>query len=75
MDTLDNILRSINLRGSMYFDACFGSPWGMDLGQFPHSVFHIMVKGDAWLQMSCPQGDTTKLAAGDIVIFPNRSTS
>ena len=73
MDALGSILQSISLRGSVYFDACFGSEWGMELVKFPHSIFHIIVKGEAWLQMASPLEKNIKLVSGDIVLFPTGS--
>ena len=52
MDALGDILRIIRLQGSVYFNACFCSPWGLSMEQSNHSMFHIIVRGDAWLQMA-----------------------
>jgi AraC-like DNA-binding protein len=51
MDVLGDILRIVRLRGSVYFNACFCSPWGMDVEENSQAAFHLMVKGDAWLRL------------------------
>lgn len=81
MDVLGDILRAVRLRGSVYFNACFCEPWGMDIEDDAKAAFHLIVKGDAWLTMIEPSSQTTKqpaderkkcihLSQGDIVLFP-----
>lgn len=69
MDALGDILRIIRLQGSVYFNACFCSTWGLSMKQSNHSTFHIIVKGDAWLQLESVD-EPIHLQAGDIVLFP-----
>ncbi len=70
MDVLGDILRIIRLRGSVYFNACFCSPWGMDVGASSKAAFHLVVRGSAWLKLA-GQDEHVVLNAGDIVLFPN----
>lgn len=51
MDVLGDILRIVRLRGSVYFNACFCSPWGMDVEENSQAAFHLIVKGEAWLRL------------------------
>jgi len=69
MDVLGDILRIIRLRGSVYFNECFCSPWGMSIELSATAAFHLIVRGEAWLAMS-GQRELIKLNAGDIVLFP-----
>ncbi len=69
MDVLGDILRTIRLRGSVYFNECFCSPWGMSIESGAKAAFHLIVRGEAWLTMS-GQRKPIKLNAGDIVLFP-----
>ena len=69
MDVLGDILRVIRLRGSVYFNACFCSPWGMAIEPSAKASFHLIVRGNAWLTTS-GQREKLKLNAGDIVLFP-----
>lgn len=72
MDILGEVLRVIRLKGSVYFNACFCSPWGMSIQQDARASFHIVVKGNAWLIME-GLSKPLKLGAGDIVLFPTGS--
>ena len=73
MDVLGDVLRVIRLRGSVYFNACFCSPWGMEMETSSKSTFHLIVKGNAWLKISS-QAELIKLSAGDIVLFPTSAS-
>ena len=69
MDVLGDVLKAIRLNGSVYFNSCFCSPWGMSLTNSSKASFHIIVNGDAWLKLpSKPL--PVQLFAGDIILFP-----
>ncbi len=70
MDALADVLKTIHMHTSTYFCADFSSPWGMDVERGDEGLFHVVVKGECWLQI---QGnvDTIHLQAGDIVAFPS----
>ncbi|MEH6580283.1 MAG: AraC family transcriptional regulator [Amphritea sp.] len=70
MDVLSDILRVIRLQGSVYFRSCFCSPWGMEVRQSPRASFHIVVRGECWLQME-HLNQPTLLAGGDILVLPH----
>jgi len=72
MDVFAEVLRAIRLKGSVYFNACFCSPWGMAIEQEKKASFHLIVEGDAWLTLA-ESGEQIKLSAGDIVLFPKGS--
>ena len=69
MDILSSILRRIHLRGSVYFSSCFCSPWGLDIGQDERASFHIIERGQCWLQLT--DQEPVSLVTGDIVILPH----
>ena len=69
MDVLGDILRVLRLRGSVYFNDCPPSPWGIAKDASSQATFHLIVRGDAWLQMKS-QAESIKLSAGDIVLLP-----
>ena len=72
MDTLSSILKNIHLQGSVYFSSCFCSPWGLDIQEAEKASFHIIVRGQCWLQM--PHLPHAKpLVGGDIIILPHGS--
>jgi len=70
MDALADVLKTIHMHTSTYFCADFSAPWGMDVERGDEGLFHVVVKGECWLQI---QGsiDTIHLQAGDIVAFPS----
>jgi len=71
MDVLGDILRIVRLRGSVYFNACFCSPWGMDVEENSQAAFHLIVKGEAWLrlfpQIKKPSAENTLSSAKNSV--------
>jgi AraC-like DNA-binding protein len=70
MDALSDILRNIHLQGSVYFNSCFCSPWGLDIADTERASFHIIERGQCWLQMeSLPE--PVPLVGGDILILPH----
>jgi len=72
MDVLSDLLKMIRLNGSVYFNACFCSPWGMAVSEDSKASFHIIVNGNAWLK-SHSLKSPLELKAGDIVVFPRGS--
>lgn len=72
MDVFAEVLRAIRLNGSVYFNTCFCSPWGMALEQDKKASFHLVVDGEAWLTLA-NSDEAIKLNAGDIVLFPKGS--
>lgn len=69
MDVLGDILRVIRLKGSVYFNECFSSSWGMSVEDSGKCIFHIVVKGEAWLKINSTS-EVRKLTEGDIVLLP-----
>lgn len=70
MDSLSIILREIRIQGSVHFNACFQSPWGLNVGQDTIASFHLVVSGHCWLTV---QGIDEPIAvkSGDAVILPH----
>ncbi|MEH6650669.1 MAG: AraC family transcriptional regulator [Motiliproteus sp.] len=68
MDPLSSILKNVRLEGSVYFNACFSAPWGLDLGQNKRAYFHIVVRGTCYIQVGEKKD---LLQGGDIVILPH----
>lgn len=67
-DALSDILRLIRLKGCVYFQSDFSSPWGMEMGTTPFAQFHVVVRGQCWLSL----GETQHfLTTGDIIIIPH----
>jgi AraC-like DNA-binding protein len=80
MDALSELLRVVKLSGAMFFDAQCAAPWCVrspPSRSFSHYVapnashiieFHLIAEGRAWVRVG---GETTALAAGDIVMIPH----
>ena len=79
-DTLSDLLRSVRLRGAVFFYISFRDQWsaeGLAAKQIAGGVmpgcehvmeYHLLVKGSGWAAVSgLPP---VRLAAGDIVMFP-----
>lgn len=70
MDTLSSILKNIHLNGSVYFNTCFSSPWGLDIPKLSKASFHIVERGQCWLQTPSLD-EPLPLVGGDILILPH----
>lgn len=72
MDLLNDVLRTLRLRGTVYFLADFRSPWGMDIKGGAFANFHLVVRGGCWLRT--PASDAPRrLNEGDFIFFPHGS--
>ena len=69
MDTLSDILRTINLTSTVYARANFSAPWGMKLDSGIFAQFHMVVDGECLLDLEDFK-EPIRLSAGDIVVFP-----
>ena len=65
---LDNLLRSIRLRSSIYFRPELRAPWGFSLGD-RGTIFHIVALGKCWLEVKSV-AKPVQLSAGDFVVMP-----
>ena len=80
MDALSELLRAAKLSGAVFFDAFCSAPWCV---QSPPSAafsrhidaaaghiieFHLISEGRAYIRVG---GETTPLAAGDVVMIPH----
>lgn len=70
MDSLSIVLREIRLKGSVHFNTCFQSPWGLNVGQNTVSSFHLVVTGKCWLTVKGTKGEI-EVNSGDAVILPH----
>lgn len=68
MDILSDILTTLRLRGTVYFEANFGAPWGMDIKGGAVANFHLVVQGRCWYRCA---GRTQSLEGGDVIVFPH----
>ena len=81
MDVLSEVLKSVTLRGAVFYNAEFSAPWSfrsppttaiaahLGAGSEHIVVYHLVVEGNAWASVG--DGDRVMLAGGDIVMFPH----
>jgi AraC-like DNA-binding protein len=79
-DALSDVLRTVRLRGSVFFMLESSSPWAsaMPDGQtlapilIPHAQqvlsFHVITQGACWGGL--PDGPQIRIEAGDLIVFP-----
>jgi AraC-like DNA-binding protein len=81
MDVLSDVLRSVRLCGSVFFNAEFSSPWALDspnpelladvvMPEAEHvSLFHILIEGQCVVE--CDRCPRVSMESGDVVLFPH----
>jgi len=79
-DPLSDVLRSVRLRGAVFFYVSCQAPWAAEAptadrvmsevmpGADHLIAYHLVVKGEAWAQVE--GGPAVRLARGDIAMFP-----
>ena len=70
-DSLSAMLEAVRIRGSVYFWASFGPPWGVAVPQFERVVrYHIVLRGHCWVRID-PGGEPIRLDTGDLIAIPH----
>ena len=70
MDALTDILNTLRLSSSLYFRTDLTAPWGIRVpAKARVARFHIVVRGQCWLQISDDEG--IHLSNGDLVVVPH----
>lgn len=70
MDILDDILKTLDMRGALYFRTDFSGIWGTTVPDYEQAArFHLVVQGVC--HVAFPSGKIIKLSAGDLVLVPN----
>lgn len=79
-DPLSDVLRSVRLRGAVFYYVSFDGDWAAETPASPvladllmpgaeHVLaYHLMAKGDGWA--ACEGQAPVRMSAGDIVMFP-----
>ncbi|MED5389519.1 MAG: AraC family transcriptional regulator [Pseudomonadota bacterium] len=69
MDTLDDILDTLNLKGALYFRTDFSAPWSVLVPDLPGAArFHLVIQGQCHVTLEC--GRTLCLNSGDLIMIP-----
>ncbi len=69
MDILSEILKTINLSGTVYKRINLSSPWGIEFDSGIFARFHMLVSGQCWLNIK-DSNKQIRISAGDIAVFP-----
>ena len=70
MDILDDILKTLDMRGALYFRTDFNGIWGTTVPDYEQAArFHLVVQGTC--HVNFPSGKNIQLSAGDLVLIPN----
>ena len=81
MDPYSEILSALKLKGAIFFRVEFTAPWFVDAPRSAQLAaalgiegayvvnFHLLTEGEALVEM--PSGQTLRITAGEIVIFPH----
>lgn len=79
-DTLSDVLRTVRLRGAVFYAVSVGSEWSVEAppaaeiaatvipGAGHVMEYHVIVEGSAWAALAGQPA--VRLAAGDVVVFP-----
>ena len=66
MEVLSDILRSMRVRGSVYFCDHLNAPWSMDFVATKSASFHLVRAGECWISSG---GASERLDPGDLVFI------
>jgi AraC-like DNA-binding protein len=81
MDTLSDVLKTIRLKGAIFFTVEASSPWvaeapnALEIGQrimpgVQHLIeYHIVIKGRCWGGIA--GSESVRLSEGDVIVFPH----
>jgi AraC-like DNA-binding protein len=71
MDALSDILALTRLASVVYFRTSFSAPWGMAMGASDVAQFHLIVRGQCFLEVPGVDADPRPLSSGDILVLPH----
>jgi len=66
MEVLSDILRSLSVRGSVYFCDRLEAPWTLKFDDVPHAGFHLVRRGECWVTVG---EKVEQLGPGDLVFL------
>lgn len=66
-DPLSDVMQRIRLKGCVYFQREFHTPWAMRIEGTGHAQFHVITRGSC---VVIAQGQCHECAAGDVLFFP-----
>jgi len=67
IDGLEDVLRTIELKGTLNFVTNLAAPWGLEIPNTNPGMFHVITRGHAWLKFD--NSEPIFMSSGDLVIF------
>jgi AraC-like DNA-binding protein len=69
-DVLTEVLSTLGIQGRLFCRSELSAPWSLGLPPSDFAHFHVVERGEAWIQ---PEGESaaTALGSGDLVIIPH----
>jgi AraC-like DNA-binding protein len=69
MDALTEVLKAVQLHSTVHCRSEFSAPWGVQIDRTDYASFHVITRGNCWLEV---EGDNAPilLTAGDLVVLP-----
>ncbi len=68
-DVISEVLRSVHLSGTVYFEAQVDSPWAIHIPDNSVANFHLVTSGSC--SVDVPGDDPVRLVTGDAIVFPH----
>ena len=74
MDVLDDILKTLDMQGALYFRTHFSGSWGTTVPDYEQAArFHLVVQGTC--HVTFPTEGHVTLAPGDLILIPNGASN
>ncbi len=70
MDVLTDVLQTVRVRAACYGRLEFGSPWGLRVNAGDDAMFHVILRGNCWLEVDGTDSPIA-LTTGDLVSLPH----
>ena len=71
VDALSDILKSVQLKGALYYRSELSAPWGMAVPQTDAAQFHVIRRGRCYLRGHQPGKPPVLLESGDLIVLTN----
>jgi AraC-like DNA-binding protein/mannose-6-phosphate isomerase-like protein (cupin superfamily) len=68
-DVVNDLLRAVRVRSSVYCRSHMGAPWGFGVEAHGNPSFHVVVQGRCWLTID-GEAEPLALRTGDLVVLP-----
>jgi AraC-like DNA-binding protein len=70
MDVLTDVLQTVRVSSVCYGRVELAAPWGMRVGKSEAAAFHVLLHGNAWLEVE-GLGEPVALSSGDLFALPH----